>query len=282
MLRVAFVVLACAVAGCLTRGNSTTAPVIARSLAPAQPAEGLIIDSILLERPLGDQFLDRDLWRDVLPVGSPEVQTLLAENGLRVGIVTGSGPRKFQTFLESDVDTVSPQRMTFHLRKEAVLPTAGPIESCKFDVLTDLAGKPKVFDLKQVRCGVQVRPQLGSDGRVKLQCEPQLQHGIRQEWFRPNEDATQFTRQEEMPLEKFAALAFEATLGTEDYLVIGWRAEDPETLGSAMFAAEADGRPRQRVLVVRARNSGPQVSNLPIIGGAGKRPSAAAQAASPK
>ncbi len=274
-------VLACAAAGCL-RSDRPTVPSIVRALTPPMQLEGVILDSVLIEQPLGDQFVDRELWASALPAGLPETRALLAENGLRVGILTGTVPQKFQTLLNSEGDTVNPQRMTFNLRKDAVLPTAGPIDTAKFAVQTDLAGKPKPFELKQVRCGVFVRPEGTSDGPVKVWCEPQIQHGTRQEWFRPNEDVTGFAKHEEVPLEKFTPLAFEATLGPDDYLLIGWSADEPTTLGSVMFAAEVDGRARQRVLVIRARQATPPPSDLPPITNPLKRPAIAAIAGTKK
>src|SRR5215218_8216679 len=103
--------LACA-AGCFGRNARPTVPQIVRSLAPPLPVEGLLVESVLIEQPAGDRFLDRALWDGVQPLGQPETRALLAENGLRVGVITGTGPQKFQTLLDSNSDTVSPQRMT--------------------------------------------------------------------------------------------------------------------------------------------------------------------------
>lgn len=275
-------ILACA-AGCLGRAGRPTVPEIVRSLAPPLPAEGLLVESVLVEQPAGDRFLDRTLWDAVRPLGQPETRALLAENGLRAGVLAGSGPQKFQTLLESETDTVSPQRITFHLRKEAVVPTAGPVDPCKFSLVTDLAGKPAAVEFGRARCGVLVRPELLPDGRVRVRCEPQLQHGERRQWLRPNEDGTGFTSREEVPVEKFPVLAVEATLGPDDYLLVGGDATAANTLGSVMFSADADGRPRQRVLVLRSRSATPPPPNdLPPITGPLKRPAVATQAAGRK
>jgi hypothetical protein len=279
------VVLACAAtaAGCLFRADRPTVPDIVRALAPPLQPEGAIVDSVLIEQPLGDAFLDRELWAGVLPVGQPETRALFAENGLRAGVISGAGPQKFQALLESESDTVNPQRMTFQLRKEVVIPTAGPADPCRYFVLTDLAGQPRSVELKQARCGVLVRPQPVAEGRVRLWCEPQVQHGVRQEWFRPNEDGTRFTKGEEVPTEKYPVLGFEVLLEPDDYLLVGWSADEPQSLGEAAFAADAGGRPRQRVLVIRARHATPpRAADLPPIGGPFKRPSPAAQAAGRK
>ncbi len=273
-------VLVCvSLTGCLGTHRASV-PTIVRSLTPPRPIEGLIVESVLIEQPVADTFLDRDLWTDVLPVGTPQTRVLHEENGLRVGIISGTGPQKFQTLLSSDSDTVSPQRTTFQLRKDTVIPTGTPPDPCKFALLTDLGGKLNPVELKQARCGVFVRPTLAADGRVKVWCEPQIQHGDRQQWLRPNEDGTKFAQHNEVPIEKYAALGCEMTLGPDDYLLIGWDSEAVDTLGEAMFTADAGGRPRQRVLVIRTRSASPQAPpDLPPIAGAAKRPSVATQAA---
>ena len=277
MRRVELLVVLCtaaAGAGCLgpSAGDRPAAPTVARSLAPALAQDGLLVDYILLERPVGDPLLDRDLWAAALPVGAPETRALLAENGLRAGLLTGSPPQQFQDLLDSEADTVDPRRLTFNARKETVIPTAGPVDPCRFELLADLAGKPKPVELKQARCGVFVRPQPAEGRRVRVWCEPQIQHGDRRQWLRPTEDGTRFAKIEEVPLEKYPAFGFDATLGPDDCLVIGWAADQPGTLGAALFGVEADGRPRQRVLVIRARlATAPGPGDLPTIAGPYRR-----------
>jgi hypothetical protein len=258
MGRAGWALVFCAIAGIgcemfPTRGPGPAAQTIARSLAPLASSDGLVVDSVLLERPAGDPFLDRDLWAAVLPVGPPEKRALLSENGLRAGVLGGAVPTRLLTLLESESDTVDPSTRTFNVRKDAVIPTAVPADPCRYSVLPDLAGKPVPVELTQARCGIFVRPQQTLDGRVRLFCEPQVQHGVRQEWLRPTEDGTRFVKREEVPLERYPELGFEVTLGAGDYLLIGWPTERPDVLGSALFAVEANGRPRQRVLVIRAR-----------------------------
>jgi len=232
----------------------------------------LLVQSVLLERPVGDAFLDRELWESTLPVGDPETRALLAENGLRAGLLTGALPQRFQDLLLSDADTVSPHELSFNLRKEAVLPTAGPINPCRFSFLSDLAGKRRAIELKQAGCGIHVAPTVIEGGRVKVACEPRIQHGERRDRYRPTEDGTGFAKTEELSLEKFPMLGFEATLGPSDCLVMGWRADEPNTLAAAFFAVEVENRPRQRVLVIRARQQGRSpTSDLPVIVGPYRR-----------
>jgi hypothetical protein len=260
--------------GCLkpllpAKGTRTS---IAKSLTPMVPPEGLLVQSVLLEQPIGDEFLDRSLWESTLPVGEPEMRTLHAENGLRVGILSGALPQRFQDMLHSESETVSPHALSFNARKEAVLPTAGLVDPCRFALLADLAGERRTIELKQARCGFLIRPQVVEGGSVKIGCEPRIQHGERRDRYLPTEDGTGFAKVEELPVEKFSKLAFEATLKMDDCLVIGWNAEKANTIGSVFFGVDADNRPRQRVLVIRARQNGRSpTSDLPVIVGPFRR-----------
>jgi hypothetical protein len=118
---------------------------------------------------------------------------------------------------------------------------------------------------------------------VKLWVEPRIQHGDRQQWIRPNADVTQLTQQVEVPVEKYPALGCEVALSPDDYLLVGWDSDRPDSLGSVMFGATAQGGARQRLLVVRARYAGPVTpADLPPITGPIQRPAVARQAAMPK
>jgi hypothetical protein len=284
MRRAWWVIVVCAAVsgGCVTPPVRPTAESVARSLAPVVPVEGIYVESVILERPLGDRFLDRELWADALPVGSQETRALLSENGLRAGVLSGNLPPRFQALLESETEALGGRGLTFAMRKDEVLPTSGPNERCEFGLLADLAGKRAPVALKQARGGVLVRPEPLGNGRVKVWCEPQIQHGEKREWLRPSADGTGFVKLEEVPLARYPVLGFDAALGRNDYLVIGWQADQPDTLGAALFAVEANGQPRQRVLVVRARQVNPGTApDLPPLGST-KRPSVAAEAGRPR
>jgi hypothetical protein len=251
---------------------------VARSLAPTVPAEGLAVDSVLIERPVGDEALDRDLWKTDAAAVPPEVAALHAENGLRVAVVRGTPPPVLQRLLAAEPDLVNSHRLTFAARRDAVIPTAGPVDPCEYAVLTDLAGRRSPVSVRQAQCGLSVRPEAAADGRVRLVCEPEVQHGERREWLRPTADATSFVLEGEVPTVRHPALGFTVVLGPNDYLLVGWSAEVGSSLGSVMFAAEADGRPRQRVLVVRAGRLGDPAPDLPAIRGLHGRPAIAAEA----
>jgi hypothetical protein len=268
---------ACA-CGCVTpRERAPASAAALRALDPVVGTNGIYLESVLLDRPLGDAFLDRELWAAAVPVGTAEGAALLTENGLRAAVLRGNPPAKFRKLLDSESETIGAKASTFGQRADDVIPTSSTIEKCKFELLPDLAASRAPVELNRARFGIRVRPERADDGRVRISCEPEAQHGERKLRFRPTADSTGFVTSEELPVVRYAKLAFDAHLGPGDFLIVGWFAEQPDTLGGALFAAEADSGPRQRVLVVRARVLNP-TSDLPSVGNT-RRPSVAAEVA---
>jgi hypothetical protein len=253
----ALAVAVCAAAiGCHTWPRADrTGPARASASFPATFPDGPYIESVLVERPVGDAVLDHDLWAGARPPLPAETGALLAENGIRVRVVGGSLPPAFRRLLETDA--VDPHGLTFAGRPDVVVPTATPPDPCTFRVLPDLAGTRKDMTLKSASCGIMVRPTWGGDGRLRVYCEPQVQHGEREDHFRPTGDGTGLTVEGEVPTERYPGLGFEVTLGPDDHLLIGSPASAAGTLGEAVFTAEAGGQTRQRVLLIRGGWRGP-------------------------
>lgn len=248
----------------------------ARATLPTAFPDGAYVESVLVERPVGDAVLDRELWASAGAPVPAETDVLLAENGVRVRVIGGNLPPAFRRLL--DTDGVDPHGLTFAGRPEAVVPTATLPPHATFRVLPDLAGERRELSLQDARCGVLVRPTWAGDGKIRVWCEPQIQHGERVDRYHPTEDGTGLTVTGEVPTESFPGLGFEVVLGPNDHLVIGSPAAAAGTLGEAAFTAEAGGQTRQRVLLLRAGWRGPPpAGNVPPP--RGRRPVAAEAAA---
>lgn len=233
------------------------------NVADLEQTPGIYLETVLLERPIGDAALDKDLWvNDGAPL-SPRTRALFEENGLRVTVLGGNLPRAFQKLLDSKEDAVDPKRLTFANRTDAVAATTGTVEKCRYRVLASISGEPEKCEFDKVNCGWLLSPELLPDGRVKVRCEPQVQHGDRQDWIRPTPDGTGFALQGEFPVERYPSLGFEAALAPGEYLVIGSSADAEDSLGEAMFTVEAKDGARQRALVIRAGYRGEIRSDLP-------------------
>jgi hypothetical protein len=196
--------------------------------------------------------LSRGLWASAGAPVPHELAALLAQNGLRVGVLTGMVPGEFDQLITSEHAAISPTHRTLQPNKPKVVPVNGPLGRCSYRVVHDLAADPARVELTGAECGLSVTARPADGGRVTLLCEPQVQHGEKQAWLKPTTDGSGFARRDAKPLEAYPTLAFEVTLGPQDYLVVG-PADDPvDTLGQAFFYAAAEDRVRQRVLVIRA------------------------------
>jgi hypothetical protein len=247
-------VLVCAAAtGCLFRGpDSRSAGWFDRVRGLTGVESGLTLRTVLIERPAGDPYLSRGLWESAGKPVPHELSTLLARNGLRVGVLSGMVPGEFDRLVTSEHSTVSPMLRTFQPGKPRVVPVNGPLDRCTYQVLHDLAADPARVELAGAECGLSITARLADDDRVTLLCEPQVQHGEKQAWLKPTTDGTGFARRDAKPLEAYPTLAFEVTLGPQDYLIVGPADEPADTLGQAYFYPAGEDRLRQRVLVIRA------------------------------
>ncbi len=260
-------------------GSRTRSQSIPLGDLTAPEAAGMDVRSVLLERPIGDSFLDDELWAARGAVLSHDREVILAENGLRVRLFGGTLPPKLQTLLGSATDTVNPHRLTFANRQEDVIPTSGPSDVCEYQLLPGLSGQRTKVTLRNARCGIMVRPERIADGRVKLWCEPQVQHGEKIERWHPTSDATGFVMERAVPLERYPGIGFDIVLAANEYLIIGWPASAEGTLGAALFAVEAGGQPRQRVLLIQAAAPGERPTDPSASRAPRSRPPIAAEVA---
>jgi hypothetical protein len=222
---------------------------------------GLAIRTVLVERPAGDPFLSRGLWASAGKPLPHEQSALLARNGLRVGVLTGMVPGEFEALVTSEHAAASPHmHRTMQPDRPKVVPVHGPLDRCSYRAFPDLAADAVPVELTAAECGLSVIARPAGGDRVTLVCEPQVQHGDKQAWLKPSADGTEFTRRDAKPLEAYPMLAFEVTLGPQDYLLIGPADEPADTLGQAFFYTATEDRARQRVLVIRALR-GPAAAN---------------------
>lgn len=254
-------------AGCvLDRSAAERALAFKPSLCEAA-AQGPLLQTVLLEVPVGEAFLQRELWQTHPSAADGETRALLAENGLRACVVRGHLPDRLRDLLTSELHTVNPQVATFASRKREVLATNGPLTSVQFEAARRLGAPRTTYALQQASLGWEVTPEALEEGDTRLCCLPILQYGERQEWLRPSEDGTQFVLHGEPATLRFPDMTLRVVLGPKDYLLIGGDAEAVGTLGYSAFVLAAGGGVKQRVLVIRATSP----SRSPGVGPAPSR-----------
>lgn len=221
------------------------------SRRPDRPDHGVVLHTRLIEQPAGNDYLNRGVWLDATDPLPHPVSALLAVNGLRVGILTGLIPTELERLARSEASAVSPMLRGFQFGQSKAVPVNGPIANCSFAAKPGLGDDPVTHELTAAECGLVVTVTADGD-RLRVRCEPRVQHATLRPWFRPTADGTTFERHDQRPTEAFPTLAWEVTLDRKDVLVIGATVDAERTLGEAFFFATTADRPRQRVLTLQA------------------------------
>jgi hypothetical protein len=218
---------------------------------PVPPTTGVILTTGLIELPPGDPFLTAGLWREASDPLPHAASGRLARNGLRVGVLGGLKPARFDALLASEATFRDAHHRTLPPGAGKVIPVNGPLDRCAFAHFADLTGPGRSLTLTAAECGLSVSggPAVGG---VKLRLEPVIQHGDKELGLKLAADGSGITRDDRRPREAFPTLGVELTLAAGDYLVVGSTPDPGDTLGRALFFHESDSRVKQRVLVVRA------------------------------
>jgi hypothetical protein len=245
----------CCAAGCTfsTHSQGPSWVDYMRASATLDP-NTVLVETALVELPLGDPYVCRDLWRDTdeLIVGL-ECREALQENGLRIGQLIGTPPVSFQTLLLSPRSCANPSRLTVPSGKLIPLYTGPVVPHSSFDLVHD--GQKNELEADQVRFGFDLVATLTNDGRTHLGFTPKIETGERLLPFQASPEQSSWVMRIERPNRKFADLAWEVTLSPGQYLVIGCRPDMTASLGQSAFVTDDEAKPRQRLLVIRTNRA---------------------------
>lgn len=237
--------LAIACAGCV----STDAEPTTAHRPPVPPTTGVILTTGLIELPPGDPYLTDQLWRDGADPLSHKQSGLLLRNGLRVGVLGGLKPVRFDALLANEATYRHATHRTLPADVAKVIPVNGPLDRVDLTHFADLTRPGSPLAMMAAECGLSVTGGR-CEGGVRLRLEPVAQHGDKELGVRLTTDG--LTRDDQRRRELFPALGFEVTLAAGDHLVVGTTADPGDTLGRALFLDAGPDRVRQKVLVVRA------------------------------
>jgi hypothetical protein len=230
----------------------------------------LYMDVALLERPVGDDFLDRELWECTdEQVVALEGRARLDDNGFRVGQTGGILPARLQTLLTSERDCINPRHIEVRSGGSSAVSLGPPSPEAAFKVRLD--GTDTLTTLEQAQFALAISPEGLPDGRVRLRFTPQATHGHAGKGTLPQLPGVPaaWSLQGQRPKEQFPSLEWDVTLGANEYVLVGTRCERPQTLGHVCFVTLPPARPAQRVLVVRTgRLSSSRQADAPATPGA--------------
>jgi hypothetical protein len=175
-----------------------------------------------------------------------------------VGVISGQLPIELERMAASEASVINPMLRTFRPGQPKAVPVNGPIPDCRAEVRAQLGGEPVAKAWRAADCGVIVTATPLPGGRLAVKVEYQIQHGERAFAYQPNSDGTAFDGRHQRTVEPFPTLAFDVTLDRGELLFFGSTSAPAGTLGQSFFyPTSADGRLRQRVLLVQPYTSAP-------------------------
>jgi hypothetical protein len=248
-------------------------------LAAARAAlatDGVLLDVVLLERPMPDSFLNEELWKrtDEHIVAGEEQQAALERSGFRVGQVIGLPPERLQSMLASERWCVSRWRQILPAGKPLALALARDPTTMRYQISE--GGQPDEVELPQAQPFLVAVPTLAAENCTTLRFTPQVQYGAETADFRAAPDRSGWQLSYRRPHKTYDRLSWEVTLAPNEYIVIGCTLDPPERLGPACLTGETGGRAVQRLLVVRTTRAADDAAEERPEGAA---PTAASRAA---
>jgi len=212
--------------------------------------EGQVVqlDVRVLERPVGDPFINQELWQhtDEMVVDL-ERKAAVEDNGFRVGQIVGMTPVKFQELLNSERYCVNPRR---HLvpSGHSVTPSIGPAWA-RGDYVVQDGKQIDETALEQARFYLEVKATLTSDGKTRLSFVPKVESGETTLPFQADPDQQAWTMRVDKPCRNYPKAGWDVVLAPGEHLVIGAILQKEKTLGHRSFVQE-QGNLVQRLLVL--------------------------------
>jgi hypothetical protein len=262
------VILCICQGGCLSGNPAKPSTLLRRLHLPGSGLgpDGALLDIALVERPLGDAFLNDELWAstDIHVVGL-EKKGLLEDNGFCVGQVIGMNPARLQDLIESKRYCVTCRRQILPSGTPTVVPLGPTLAKCDFRVIAP--DGPHDVGLDQGQCTLTIVPSLTNDGRTRLKFTPQVLYGCVVPSFQVAPECNGFQYQCARPNKTYDSLSWEITLAPNQYVVIGTHFDEnapddaPQSLGNQCFLVEKGHTFTQRLLVIRTTRGGNQASD---------------------
>jgi hypothetical protein len=226
------------------------------SLRASLSPDAVQMQIALVRAPLGDRYLNEDLWREVDDqVVPPEQRPVLQANGFRVATVSGSTPAGLHELLTSARSLVGARWVAVPPGKELFIPLSSGDGPIAYTVVHDR--ESVAFGPERVQCGLAVEVRPGEHGQTVIRCEPRVQYGVNQLLPRPNEERTDWTLQPTRPEEKFPHLAWEVALDPNEYILVGGLPRQEQSLGYHCFVHVTPESAWQYVLVIRTAAAHP-------------------------
>ena len=247
-------------AGCTTDGRSrstawyTTLPGFRGPTGP----DVVQVEWALIERPVGDRYLNEELWalanEQVVPL---ERKDMLENNGLRIAQIGGLLPAEFQELLRSERSNPNARRRLVRAGQSATLQLGPP--RANFSVLAPNTPRDKAvgpdpgadfFDNAQFN--LVVSPALAADGQIRLAFKPEIQFGQPKVAIRPSEEGAGWSFEQRPSTRTYGELSWDITVSPNEFILVGGWFKRENSYGKECFIRVDEPKPVQRLLVIRA------------------------------
>lgn len=256
--RVLPLLLCFCLAGCFT-GDSPRTPGWAERMGVPHVAlgpDGVLLDLVVLEMPLGDTFINKDIWECAnVRSGGLECHGLLADNGLRTGPVIGMIPDQLQNLLNSPRHCFSKRRQILPGGQTTAVAVGPALPVCSFRLHT--AEGDSDIELEQGQPTLIIAPSLADGGRIRLKFTPEVLYGTVGPNYSVAPDRSGRVLEFKRPNKTYPALSWEVTVAPNQCLLVGSVFDDRiledamPTLGNQFFLQEQRPGQVQRLLVIR-------------------------------
>jgi hypothetical protein len=246
-------------AGCLLESGETSISWYERAGNPQGPSGADLIqtDIVLLEQRVGDPYINESIWSladEQLVVQNQKA--IITENGFRVGQICGITPPDLQDLMTSERSNPSPRRKQTHSGHTFAVDLGPVAERCQFQM--EQGSKAISVDLKRVQCSFEITASLQDDGKTLLHMTPRLApdqadglRGIRSE-------SLNWIRRLKQPDHAYNQLSWDVALAPNEYLIVGGRYDQPDSLGYQCFIRPDEAMPVQRILILRTTRVEPE------------------------
>jgi hypothetical protein len=240
----------CTLSGCLWTEQPEHASFLNRMQRRPIPAGQALIEVAMVERPIGDAYLNNKIWEhaDEMILTDPDRSAALDENGFRIGQLVGTPPDDLQQLLLSKRSCINPQHMLLPAGHTGPIYLGAVLPQSSYEIVQGQTRNEVV--LEQARFAFDVTAELTPKG-TRLTFLPKVENGEAALPFESVPEAGRWEMRVAKASRKYPDMSWEVTLSANQYLVVGGRLERERTLGQTAFTEIRGDGAVQRVLVVR-------------------------------
>lgn len=235
------------VSGCLWPEHAEPGSWMNRLAKQTIAPDSAVLRVAVLERPLGDDFINGKLWQHVDEMALDEdCRDRLAANGFRVGQLVGPPGTELQQLLLSK-RCCTGKDCAFPAGKSMPI-SLGPLQP-RTSYCVMQGQTPVEIALEDARYGLDVTARFVNEG-TRLTFTPRVEHGAPKLPFQASADHRCWEMRTDRSCRKHPELSWDVTLGPNQYLFIGARPDRARTLGQSAFVQTVGPEPVQRLLVI--------------------------------